>query len=73
MKNQKSKNIGVNELHEMLSKQLRELSEMPLNDKNINKQIAKSKEIFNGSGKLINLAVYQLTLDQLQIGTNKKI
>lgn len=53
-------NISASELMSILTNTLRELSSMDLNDKNVGKCIARSKEISNLAGKAISLSVYEL-------------
>lgn len=57
---QKNDKITATELMGILSTTLRELSSMDLNDRNIGKCIARSKEISNLAGKAISLSAYEL-------------
>ncbi len=59
------------ELRDIMAKELRELSETKMDDKNIGKKIDKAKQIFNGAGKMIALAAY--TIEANKIGDNGTI
>ncbi len=59
-------NITAKELMQILSSQIRELSSMDINDRNISKCIAKSKEVSNLAGKAIALSAYEL--EKIKIG-----
>jgi hypothetical protein len=58
---QANQNLGANELMEILSRQIRTLDSLDLSSKNASKEISRSKEIFNGAGKVIKLAEFAYT------------
>lgn len=59
--------MQASELMDIVSSQLRKLSSMDLNDRNIGKCIAQSKEVGNLSGKCITLAAYELEKQRLGV------
>lgn len=50
--------MSANELGQILTTELRTLSEMPDTDRNAARKIDKAKQVFNGAGKLIALSAY---------------
>lgn len=59
MKNNNNlKQLEAGELMDMIAKQLRMLDVLDVNDKSAMKNIAKSKEVFNGAGKAIKLSAF---------------
>jgi aminoglycoside phosphotransferase len=60
--------LKASELMDIIASQLRSLHEMDLNDRNIGKCIAKSKEVANLAGKAITLSYYELERQKMSVG-----
>lgn len=60
MENNQTQPLQVTELHEILAKQVRTLTNTDINDRNMPKIIAQSKEVGNLAGKIIALSHYDL-------------
>lgn len=71
MKNNENNAMSATELRDIMAKQLRELDQSNVLDRNIGKKIDIAKQVFNGAGKMIALAAY--TAEANKMGTNSEI
>lgn len=67
-----SKPLTSIELMDIISNNLRELNSIDINDRNIGKTIARSKEIGNLAGKAISLSAFALEKQRLGV-TNSNL
>lgn len=55
---QSNDKLNANDLMDIMSRQMKALDELDLNNKNALKEVSRAKEIFNGAGKIIKLAEF---------------